>query len=150
MPPHNATHSLRNTTQASHPRMLVRVYKLIFKLKFLEYESKKLIIDCLPDFEGNIIININVVSTSETQVSNSSLFSRITQAAYDKGIAQQVEDELRGACFSAPMLIKTIRMYEALGYLDTKSLSSSYLYQLLHEHFGLPFQPRCFRYYRSK
>ena len=86
----------------------------------------------------------------QTQVSNSSLYSRITQAAYDKGVAQNVEDELRGACFSAPMLIKTIRMYEALGYLDTKSLSSSYLYQLLHEHFGLPFQPRCFRYYRSK
>ena len=130
--------------------MLVRVYKLIVKLKFLEHESKKLIIDCLPDFEGNIIININVVSTPETQVSNSSLFSRITQAAYDKGVAQNVEDELRGACTSAPKLIKTIRFNESMGYLNTRNLSSAFLYRLLDEHFGLSFQPRCFRKYRSK
>jgi len=95
-------------------------------------------------------VNINVVSSSEAQVSNSSLFSRITQAAYDKGVAQAVEDELRGACTSAPKLIRAIRFNESMGYLNTQNLSSAFLYRLLDEHFGLSFQPRCFRKYRSK
>jgi len=120
-----------------------------------------LIIDCLPDFEGNIIVNINVVSASElgslypvtgnpSPVPPPFLFSRITQAAYDKGVAQAVEDELRGACASAPKLIKAIRFNESMGYLNTRNLSSAFLYRLLDEHFGLSFQPRCFRKYRSK
>ena len=109
-----------------------------------------MIIDCLPDFEGNIIVNINVVSSSEAQVSNSSLFSRITQAAYDKGVAQTVEDELRGACTSAPKLIRAIRFNESMGYLNTQNLSSAFLYRLLDEHFGLAFKLRTFQDYRSK
>lgn len=79
-----------------------------------------------------------------------SLFCRITQDAYDKGMAQQVENELRSACKSAPKLIKAIKTNEALGYLDTKNLSSKELYDLLNEHFGLSFESRNFRYYRSK
>ena len=109
-----------------------------------------MIIDCLPDFEGNIIVNINVVSTPETQVSNSSLFSRITQAAYDKGAAQAVEEELRGACSSAPKLIRAIRFNESMGYLNTRNLSSAFLYRLLDEHFGLSFKLRNFQDYRNK
>ena len=109
-----------------------------------------MIIDCLPDFEGNIIVNINVVSASETQVSNTALFSRITQAAYDKGVAQNVEEELRGACTSAPKLIKAIRFNESMGYLNTRNLSSAFLYRLLDEHFGLPFKLRTFQDSRSK
>ena len=109
-----------------------------------------MIIDCLPDFEGNIIVNINVVSASEAQVSNSSLFSRITQAAYDKGVAQTVEDELRGASTSAPKLIRAIRFNESMGYLNTRNLSSAFLYRLLDEHFGLAFKLRTFQDYRSK
>ncbi|MBQ7439430.1 MAG: hypothetical protein IJ548_02170 [Paludibacteraceae bacterium] len=109
-----------------------------------------MIIDCLPDFQGNIIVNINVVSASETQISNPSFFSRITQTAYDKGIAQNVEDELRGACSSAPKLIKTIRFNESMGYLNTRNLSSTFLYRLLDEHFGLPFKLRTFQDARSK
>ncbi|MBR6018156.1 MAG: hypothetical protein IK073_06005 [Paludibacteraceae bacterium] len=120
-----------------------------------------MIIDCLPDFEGNIIININVVSASELSslypvtgnplpVTHPSLFSRITQAAYDKGVAQNVEDELRGACTSAPKLIKTIRFNESMGYLNTQNLSSAFLYRLLDEHFGLPFKLRTFQDNRSK
>jgi hypothetical protein len=78
------------------------------------------------------------------------LFCRITKAAYDQGNAQKVELELRSACVSAPKLIKAIRFYEALGYLDTQNLSSVTLYELLNEHFGLPFKIRNFEIYRSK
>ena len=88
--------------------------------------------------------DITPVETSET------LFCRITQAAYDKGKAQQVEDELQSACVSAPKLVKAIRTNEALGYLDTQNLSSVELYNLLNEHFGLTFKQRNFDTYRSK
>ena len=88
--------------------------------------------------------DITPVETSET------LFCRITQAAYNKGKAQQVEDDLRSACISAPKLVKTIRTNEALGYLDTQNLSSVELYNLLNEHFGLTFKLRNFDTYRSK
>ena len=50
----------------------------------------------------------------------------------------------------APKLIKTINFYEALGYLDTKNLSSTDLYDLLEEHFHLMFKVRTFQDYRSK
>ena len=76
-------------------------------------------------------------------------FSRITQAAYDKGMAQAVEDELRCASISAPKLVKSIRTNEALGYLDTQNMSSRDLFNLLNDHFGLPFKERCFMNYRS-
>lgn len=88
--------------------------------------------------------DITPVETSET------LFCRITQAAYDKGKAQQVEAELKSACTSAPKLVKAIRTNEALGYLDTQNLSSVELYNLLNEHFGLTFRVRTFQDYRSK
>ena len=88
--------------------------------------------------------DVTPVETSET------LFCRITQVAYDKGKAQQVEDELQSACVSAPKLVKAIRTNEALGYLDTQNLSSVELYNLLNEHFGLTFRVRTFQDYRSK
>lgn len=75
----------------------------------------------------------------------SDLFCRITKAAYDKGVAQEVEDELRSACVSAPKLVKAIRTNEALGYLDTKNLTSKELYDMLNEHFRLPFKVRTFQ-----
>ncbi len=78
------------------------------------------------------------------------LFCRITKHAHDKGMAQQVEDELQSACVSAPKLVKAIRTNEALGYLDTQNLSSVELYNLLNEHFGLTFRVRTFQDYRSK
>lgn len=80
----------------------------------------------------------------------SGLFCRITKAAYDKGVAQQVEDELRSASVSAPKLIKAINLNEALGYLDTKDMHSTDLYELLNEHYHLPFKLRTFQDYRSK
>ena len=85
-----------------------------------------------------------------TPVEEDELFCRITKEAYDKGKAQQVEAELRSACVSAPKLVKTIRTNEALGYLDTQNLSSVELYELLNEHYHLPFKPHAFSVARSK
>ena len=78
------------------------------------------------------------------------VFCRITDEARKAGKAQAVENELRSACISAPKLIKAIRTNEALGYLDTQNLSSKDLYELLDEHFHLPFTRHNFTVYRSK
>lgn len=109
-------------------------------------------ITCL---NGSIIIHISiatdpVAASTSLPTIEQSLFCRITQAAYNEGKAQAVEEELKGACSSAPRLIKAIRFNESMGYLDTQNLSSAFFYRLLDEHYGLPFKPRCFRYYRSK
>jgi hypothetical protein len=79
-----------------------------------------------------------------------SFFCRITDEARRNDKAKAVEEELRCACISAPKLIKAIRTNEALGYLSTKHLSSIELYNLLHEHFNLPFKSHNFAKYRSK
>ena len=79
-----------------------------------------------------------------------SLFCRITQHAYELGAASQVEQELRSASVSAPKLIRVIRTNETLGYLDTRNLSSAALFDLLNEHFNLPFKIRTFQNQRSK
>lgn len=78
------------------------------------------------------------------------LFCRITQAAYEKGVAQQVDDDLRSACVSAPKLVKALNTNDALGYTDTKNLPSTKLYKLLEEHYGLTFDVRAFQIARSK
>ncbi|MBR4521510.1 MAG: hypothetical protein IKO63_08865 [Paludibacteraceae bacterium] len=77
-------------------------------------------------------------------------FCRITEAAISAGKAQQIDNELRSAAVSAPKLIKAIRTNEALGYLDTKNLSSTELYNLLNEHYDLPFKYRQFAQERNK
>ena len=79
-----------------------------------------------------------------------SFFCCITQSAIDSGHAGQVEDELRSACVSAPKLVQCIRTNEALGYLDTQNLTSTELYNLLNDHFGLRFKLRCFTRYRNR
>ena len=76
-------------------------------------------------------------------------FCRITNSAIETGHAQEVENELRSACVSAPTLVKAIKTNEALGYLDTKNLNSAELYRLLDEHFGLRFGLRTFQKYRN-
>lgn len=78
------------------------------------------------------------------------LFCRITHAAYDKGVAQQVDDDLRSASVSAPKLVKALHINEALGYTDTKNLPSTELYRLLDEHYDLAFDVRAFQIARSK
>ena len=87
---------------------------------------------------------------SQESREETSLFCRITKVAYDKGMAETVEAELRSACVSAPKLIKALRTNEALGYLDTQNLSSVDLYELLNNHFQLPFKLRTFQENRSK
>ena len=59
-------------------------------------------------------------------------FGCITRAAIEAGKAEQVENELRSATISAPKLVQCIRTNEALGYLDTKNLSSQALYDQLN------------------
>lgn len=78
------------------------------------------------------------------------LFCRITKAAYDKGVAQQVDDDIRSACVSAPKLVKALKTNDALGYTDTNNLNSSDLYDMLNEHYGLPFKKHQFTVCRSK
>ena len=80
----------------------------------------------------------------------STLFPRITKAAYDAGKAESVEADLRSASVSAPKLIKAIRLNERLGYLDTQNLTSTELYDLLNDHFHLSFKLRTFQDHRSK
>lgn len=93
----------------------------------------------------------NQEASDEPAASNdANVFCRITKEARDAGKAKQVEEELRRACVSAPKLIKAIRTNEALGYLDTQNLSSKELYDLLNEHFNLPFTSHNFTVYRSK
>jgi len=81
---------------------------------------------------------------------DTSLFCRITKAAYDKGVAQQVEDDLRSASVSAPKLVKALNTNDALGYTDTKNLPSTELFGLLNEHYHLPFKSHAFSVARSK
>jgi len=89
-------------------------------------------------------------SPASDKCPKNALFCRITKAAYDKGAAQQVEDDLRSASVSAPKLVKAINLNEALGYLDTKDLFSTDLYDLLNEHYHLPFKLRTFQDNRGK
>jgi len=86
----------------------------------------------------------------ETKSNPDNLFCLITKHAYETGHAQAVEDELRASCVSAPKLVKAIRTNEALGYLNSQNLSSVELYELLNEHYKLPFKLRVFQNYRSK
>ena len=79
------------------------------------------------------------------------LFCRITQLAYERGKAQEVENALRSAAKgSATKLMEAIRLYEAIDYLDTKNLSTTELYDLLKEHFGLKYNLRNFTTARNK
>lgn len=105
-----------------------------------------------------MIIDLNVhfdstlmqPATVETACEQEQVFCRITSEAHTTGKAQAVEDELRSACIQAPTLMAAIRTNEALGYLDTKNLNSTFLFNLLNEHFHLPFLLRTFQRQRSK
>ena len=77
-------------------------------------------------------------------------FGCITRAAIEAGKAEQVENELRSATISAPKLVQCIRTNEALGYIDTKNLSSQALYDQLNEHFGLNYGVRNFTIARNR
>ena len=79
------------------------------------------------------------------------LFCRITQVAYERGKAQEVENALQSAAYgSATKLMEAIRLYETIDYLDTKNLSTTELYDLLKGHFGLKYNLRNFTTARNK
>ena len=101
-------------------------------------------------FAEDITPSEDFSSVTPESDSGKQLFCRITKAAYDKGVAQQVEDDLRSASVSAPKLCKAIKLNEALSYLDTKDLQSTELFDLLNEHYHLPFKLRTFQDCRSK
>ena len=92
----------------------------------------------------------DVVPVQEEKPAKADLFCRITKEAYVKGVAQRVEDELSSACVSAPKLVKALKTNDSLGYTDTQNLYSSDLYDMLDEHYGLPFKKHAFSVARSK
>lgn len=94
--------------------------------------------------------NENQAQKATVETPASDVFCRITREARENGKAKAVEEELRRACISAPKLVAAIRTNEALGYLDTQNLSSKDLYDLLNEHFALPFTCHNFTVYRSR
>ena len=97
----------------------------------------------------DILPNKPTVAKNAT-VPQAGLFCRITQHAIDDNKAQDVDNDLRKACVSAPKLVRALRINEALDYLDTQNLKSKELYELLDEHYGLRFKPHTFTVYRGK
>lgn len=76
-------------------------------------------------------------------------FALLTELCIKEGKAEAVEAELRSAaCASAAKLVAAIRTNEALGYLDTKNMSSQALYDALNDYFGLDYSVRNFTKYR--
>ena len=92
------------------------------------------------------------VGSDETEktAEGKGLFCRITKAAYEKGVARKVDEDLRSACITAPKLVKALKTNDALGYTDTNNLNSSDLYDMLNEHYGLSFKKHHFTVCRSK
>ncbi len=78
-------------------------------------------------------------------------FALLTAQCIQEGKAEAVEAELRSAANgSAAKLVAAIRTNEALGYLDTKNMSSTELYNVLNRHFGLRYKLRNFTRYREQ
>ena len=78
-------------------------------------------------------------------------FALLTAQCIQEGKAEAVEAELRSAANgSAAKLIAAIRTNEALGYLDTKNMSSQALYDALNAYFGLRYSVRNFTMARNK
>ena len=76
-------------------------------------------------------------------------FALLTAQCIQEGKAEAVEAELRSAANgSAAKLIAAIRTNEALGYLDTKNMSSQALYDALNAYFGLRYKYQNFAKYR--
>jgi hypothetical protein len=98
---------------------------------------------------GEVIVEKPSEVSSQTSVGASdSVFCLLTDQCRKEGKTEIVEAELRSACVSAPKLIKAIRTNEALGYLDTKNMSSQALYNALNDYFGLKYTVRNFTKYR--
>ena len=84
-------------------------------------------------------------------VSEEPHFALLTAQCIQEGKTQAVESELRSAaCGSAQKLMQCIRTNEALGYLDTKNMSSQALYDELNAYFGLKYKYQNFAKYRRE
>lgn len=78
-------------------------------------------------------------------------FALLTAQCVKEGKAEIVEAELRSAAKgSAHKLVQCIRTNEALGYLDTKNMSSTELFNELNRFFGLGYKLRNFTRYREQ
>ena len=76
-------------------------------------------------------------------------FALLTAQCIQEGKAEAVDAELRSAANgSAAKLVAAIRTNEALGYLDTKNMSSQALYDALNAYFGLRYKYQNFAKYR--
>lgn len=84
-------------------------------------------------------------------VSEEPHFALLTAQCIQEGKTQAVESELRSAASgSAQKLMQCIRTNEALGYLDTKNMSSQALYDELNAYFGLKYKYQNFAKYRRE
>ena len=99
---------------------------------------------------GEVIVEKPSEVSSQTSVGTSdSVFCLLTDQCRKEGKTEIVEAELRSAAKeSASKLIATININEALGYLDTKNMSSQALYNALNDYFGLKYTVRNFTKYR--
>jgi hypothetical protein len=87
----------------------------------------------------------------QTEIAEEKHFSLLTAQCIKEGKAQAVEAELRSAAKgSAQKLMHCIRTNEALGYLDTKNMSTQALYDALNAYFGLKYGYPNFAKYRRK
>jgi len=77
-------------------------------------------------------------------------FCFITAACRKANMVEHVENHLRTACSgSAEALWQCIHEYEMMGYLSTKLIDASKLYDAIVAYFGaLPYDKRNFRKYR--
>lgn len=90
-----------------------------------------------------------VQTEEEVQVATEQHFALLTAQCVKEGKAEAVEAELRSAASgSAQKLMQCIRTNEALGYLDTKNMSSQALYNELNAYFGLKYKYQNFAKYR--
>ena len=86
---------------------------------------------------------------NEDLTSEGGSFPLLTAQCHKEGKAQVVEEELRSATNgSAQKLMQCIRTNEALGYLDTKNMSTKALYDALKDYFGLKYGYPNFAKYR--
>lgn len=77
-------------------------------------------------------------------------FRFITEKCVKNSMVEHVESHLRIACTgTAETLWKCIHEFEFMGYLSTKDIDATKIYNALCEHFGaLNFTERNFRKYR--
>ena len=87
----------------------------------------------------------------QTEDAEEQHFALLTAQCIQEGKTQAVEAELRSAASgSAQKLMQCIRTNEALGYINTKNLSSQALYDAMNDYFGLKYSVRNFTIARNK